>query len=102
MVDPQPVPAMLPGAPPPPGGSELVDWITNSTRRGRTIMSAIPPTYRPLRDIVIPAGDTAKTRADAALVEVLHAHTPAQAWRPHQRQGAAVVARGRTIGTPSQ
>ncbi len=71
---------MLPGAPPPPGGSEVVDWITSSTRRGRTITAAIPPTYARYATVVVPDGDTAKTLADAALVEVLQAHTPAQPW----------------------
>jgi hypothetical protein len=80
MVDPQAVPALFPGAPPPPCGSELVDWITNSTRRDRTVVSAIPATYARYATIVIPDGDLAKTRADAALVEVLQAHTPAQPW----------------------
>ncbi len=80
MVDPEAVPALLPGAPPPPGGSEVVDWITSSTRRGRTITAAIPPTYARYATVVVPDGDTAKTLADAALIEVLQAHTPAQPW----------------------
>lgn len=80
MVDPQPVPARLPGALPPPDGSEVVDWITSSTRRGRTITAAIPPTYASYATVVIPDGDTEKTLADAALVEVLQAHTRAQPW----------------------
>lgn len=73
-------PVMLPGAPPPPGGSEVVDWITSSTRRGRTITAAIHPTDARCATVVVPDGDTAKTLADAALVEVLQAHTPAQPW----------------------
>ena len=80
MVDPQPVPGMVPGAPPPPGGSELVDWITTSTWRDRTIRSAIPPIYARYATVVVPDGDTAKTLADAALVEVMQAHTAAQPW----------------------
>ncbi len=79
-LDPEPVPAMLPGVPPPPGGSEVVDWITSATRLGRTITAAIPPTYARYATVVVPDGDTAKTLADAALVEVLEAHTPAQPW----------------------
>jgi len=47
---------MLPGASAPPRGSELVDWTT----------------------VVIPDRDAAKTLADAALVDVLRAHTAAQ------------------------
>jgi len=80
VVDPEPVPAMLPGASPPPGGSEVVDWITSSTRRGRTITAAIPAIYARYATVVVPDGDTEKTLADAALVEVLQAHTPAQPW----------------------
>lgn len=71
---------MLPGAPAPPRGSDLVDWITRSTRGSRTITSAIPPTYAGYATVVIPDGDTAKTRADAALVAVLRAHTHRQPW----------------------
>lgn len=80
MVEPEAVPALLPGAPPPPGASEVVDWITSSTRRERTITAAIPPTFARYATVVVPDGDTAKTLADAALVEVLQAHTPAQPW----------------------
>lgn len=43
-------------------------------------MSAIPPTYARYATLVIPEGDAAKTRADAVLVEVLHAHTASQSW----------------------
>ena len=71
MVDPQAVPALARGAPPPPGGSEVVDWITDSTRRDRTIVSAIPPLFARCATIVITDGDAAKARADAALLEVL-------------------------------
>lgn len=37
-------------------------------------------TYARYPTVVVPDGDTAKTLADAALVEVLQAHTPAQPW----------------------
>lgn len=80
MVDPEAVPAAFPGAPPPPSGSPVVDWITRSTRRDRTITSAIPPVYPRYATVLIPDGDTAKTVADAALVEVLQAHTRVQTW----------------------
>ncbi len=76
MADPQAVP----GAAAPPEGRELADWITGSTRCGRTIVSAIPATYARYATIVIPDDDPARTRADEALVEVLQAHTPAQPW----------------------
>ncbi len=49
-------------------------------RRGRTITAAIPPTYARYATVVVPYGHTAKTLADAARVEVLQAHTPAQSW----------------------
>jgi hypothetical protein len=58
----------------------VVDWITRSTRRNHTIASAIPPTYARYATVVVPNGNTAKTAADAALVEVLQAHTPVQPW----------------------
>lgn len=47
---------------------------------GPTITAAIPSTYARYATVVVPDGDTAKTLADAALVEVLQAHTPAQPW----------------------
>ena len=76
MADPQ----VVPGAVAPPEGSELVDWITDATRPDRTIVSAIPASYARYATIVVPHDDLAKTRADAALVEVLQSHTPAQPW----------------------
>ena len=69
-----------PGRTPPPDGSGLVDWITGSTWRDRTIRSAIPPIYARYSTVVVPDGDTAKTLADVALVEVLQGHTTAQPW----------------------
>lgn len=80
MVDPDAAPSLTPGAALPPGGSPVVDWITNSTRRDRTVISAIPLGFARYATIVIPEEDGAKTRADAALAEVLQAHTPAQPW----------------------
>ena len=80
MSGPEPVPAALPGAPLPPVGDELVAWITRSTRRGRTIASAIPLIYARYATVVIPDDDAGKTLADAALVEVLQAYTPVQPW----------------------
>ena len=61
-------------------GSEVVDWITNATVSDRTITTAIPPAYASYATAVIPDGDTLKAAADSALVEILHAHTPAQPW----------------------
>lgn len=80
MVDPAAAPALFPGAAPPLGGSEAVDWITSSTRPGRTITSAIPSIYARYATVGILDGDTAKALADAALVDVLRAHTPGQPW----------------------
>ena len=71
---------MAPGAPVPPPGSSLVDWITTSTRVGRTIASAIPPVYAAYATLVVPDGGEAKTRADVALVDVLQAQAPADRW----------------------
>lgn len=78
MTEREPVPAVFAGSPPPPVGDGRVDWITRSTRRERTVASAVPPTYARYATIVIPEDDAAKTLADAALVEVLTAHAPAQ------------------------
>ena len=64
----------------PPPGSELVDWITDWTRKDRTIVSAIPPMYAAYATIVVPDGDEAKTQSDRALVEALEAHAPADRW----------------------
>lgn len=80
MVDPDAVPALHPGSPRPPDGSAVVDWITASTRRDRTVTSAVPPGYARYATVLVPADDGARTRADAALVEVLQAHTPEQPW----------------------
>jgi hypothetical protein len=80
VVDPEALPALEPGAPLPLGGSEVVDWITRSTRRGRTVISAIPPGFARYATVVVPENDGAKTQADAALVEVLQAHTAEQPW----------------------
>jgi hypothetical protein len=80
VVDPDAVPGTVPGAPPPPGGSDVVDWITRSTRPGRTVLSAVPPGYARYATIVVGEDDAAKTRSDAALVDVLDARTAPQPW----------------------
>lgn len=80
MVDPEAVPALAPGAPVAPGGSDVVDWITCSTRVGRTVLSAIPPGYARYATVIIAGDDQGKTRSDLALVEVLQAHTADQPW----------------------
>jgi hypothetical protein len=80
VVDPEPVPAALPGAPGPLGGSPVVDWITGSVRPGRAITSAIPAGYARYATVVIPDGDAAKSVADAALVDVLRVHSAGRPW----------------------
>jgi len=80
VVVPEPVPGGFPGAPPPLVGNALVDWITGSPWPGRTITSAIPPTYAHHATVVVPAEDGARTRADAALVGVLRALTRPRPW----------------------
>jgi hypothetical protein len=80
VVDPEPVPAALPGAPGPPDGSPVVDWITRSTLPGTSISSAIPPVYARYATVVIPDGDAARSVADAALVDVLRTHSTAGSW----------------------
>lgn len=62
------------------GASDDVAWINTAATVGRTITAAIPPVFARYATIVIPDDDAERTRADAALVEVLSAHTPAQPW----------------------
>ena len=45
-----------------------------------TITAAIPPGFARYATVVVPDDDADRTRSDAALVELLSAHTPAQAW----------------------
>lgn len=80
MVAPEAAPGRAPGAPPPPAGSDVVDWVTASTRPGRTVSSAVPPVYAAYATVVIPEGDAARTLADAALVDVLRARSVPQPW----------------------
>lgn len=79
VVDPEAVPALLPGHRP-LGGKDVVDWITSSTWSGRAITTAMSPTYPRYATVVVPDGDTAKRLTDAALVDVLRAHTRLQPW----------------------
>lgn len=74
------VPAVAADAPLPPTGNDIVDWISESTRCGRTVISAIPPAFARYATVIVPDDAAARTRADAALVEVLQAHTAAQPW----------------------
>lgn len=76
----EPTPAPAPGAPLPPEGSPVVDWITTATRRDRTVLSAIPAGFARYATVPVPEDDSARSRADAALVEVLQAQSPGQSW----------------------
>lgn len=80
MAEDDAVPGLAPGSPPPPTGNDVVDWITQSTRRDRTVISAIPPTFARYATVVVPEHKAAKTKADTALVEVLKAHTAVRSW----------------------
>ena len=80
MSDHDAVPGVAPGAPLPPTGSDDVDWITQSTRRDHPVLSAIPPAFARYATVVVPEHMVTKTRADAALVEVLKAHTAVRSW----------------------
>ncbi len=80
VVDSDAVPALAPDALLPPTGNDVVDWITEATRRGRTVISAIPPAFARYATVVIPEDAAAKTKADAVLVEVLQEHTTPQSW----------------------
>ena len=67
-------------SPSPPRSSPVVDWITHGTRVGRSITAAVPPHHAGYATVVVPDDEGAKTRSDAALVEVLQAHTREQPW----------------------
>lgn len=62
------------------GGSEQVAWITEATTPGPTITAAIPPMFARYATVAILDEVAGRTRSDAALLEVLSAHTPAQPW----------------------
>ncbi len=62
------------------GGSEQVAWITEATTPGSVITAAIPPVFARYATIEILDEDADEARSDAALLEVLRAHTPAQPW----------------------
>jgi hypothetical protein len=80
------------------GGPGEVAWINDATTGGLTIASAIAPIFAAYATIVIPSSlrpgrsdggptfsgmteaDAAKTRSDAALVDVLASHSAAQPW----------------------
>lgn len=76
----EPVPAALPGGRPPPPGSPVTDWLTDGTVQSRTVVGLVPRRYAAYATVLVPDGDAARTRADAALVEALLAHPPAPPW----------------------
>jgi hypothetical protein len=81
MRDPEAVPGLFPGARRRPwASSPAVDWITSITRRDRTVLAAVPAGFARYATVVIPAEDDAKTKADAALVEVLEGQSGKQQW----------------------
>jgi hypothetical protein len=62
------------------GGSGEVAWINAATSPGRTIAAAIPPRFACYATIVVPEDDAAKIRSDAALVDIVTAHSRSQSW----------------------
>ena len=63
------------------GTVDDVSWITTGTAGvGRTIATAIPPSYEAYATVVIPDGHQAKAHADAVLLRILRARTTAQPW----------------------
>lgn len=65
----------------PIGGREEVDWIRTGTAGiGRTIATAVPPVFESYATVVVAEEDEEMRVADAALLEVLRRHTPAQPW----------------------
>ena len=62
------------------GGPDEVAWINATTRAGSTITAAIPPTFAQYATIVIPDGDTERSRVDTALIDILSVSAPAQPW----------------------
>lgn len=62
------------------GGCREVAWINSTTRPGLTVTSAIPPTYARYATIVVPDDAARNNRSDAAVLDLLSAHTPAQPW----------------------
>ena len=65
----------------PVGGPEDVAWIRSGTAGiGRTIATAVPPVFERYATVVVPEDDGDMHIADAALLDVLRAHTPVQPW----------------------
>ena len=87
MLDRDAVPALHPDAPAPPSRSAVVDWITDATLRGRTVLAAIPPLYAAYATVLVP--EERKDRADAALVAVLREHGPQRWWLGYLDTGVA-------------
>jgi hypothetical protein len=64
----------------PLGTAEDVDWITEATTVGRTITSAIPPTFDAYATIVLPVRGQGQKRRDDALLSVLRKHSTGGSW----------------------
>jgi hypothetical protein len=64
----------------PLGTADDVEWITTSTRVGRTIASAIPPTFDAYATIALPVGGEGQERRDEAVLSVLCEHSTGGSW----------------------
>jgi hypothetical protein len=62
------------------GGCSEVTWINTEIRAGLTVTAAIPPTYARYATIVVPDEAGRRSRSDAAVLDLLSAHTPPQPW----------------------
>jgi hypothetical protein len=62
------------------GGSGEVAWITDNTRPGTTIATAIPPNFDGYATVIVPETPQEKRICDDALLSVLAAHSSPQPW----------------------
>lgn len=62
------------------GGTGEVAWITENTRPGTTIATAIPPIFAGYATVIVPEPYQEKRICDDALLSVLAAHSSPQPW----------------------
>ncbi len=62
------------------GSSGDVAWIAANTGPGRTIATAIPPIFNAYATVTVPGEDSDKRVSDEALLGLLRAQGPPQAW----------------------
>lgn len=64
----------------PLGTADDVEWIAAATTVGRTITSAIPPTFDAYATIILPFGGEGQERRDEAVLSVLREHSTGGSW----------------------